>query len=284
MRRFLIAWFALLCSVASALAAQTIDGTQTGGSNGVTGIANSVGLTTASTNDIIVVIVAAERTNAQGSLATVSSITDNQGSPLTYTKRSAFSFQNASHGTPFIDLEVWYAVAASTLSNVTITATLSVAADNASIIVFGVTSSNTSTPWDTASGSSGSCTVGTANGFCAQTSSTGTPSVAGVSTACDKTMIVQAAYAAANDVDPTDLTAGTGFTIVANKDQSGGTNFSKVAAQQNVVAATQSSITTAFAAASWPGYITIMNALQDATATCGASANPPGLMLLGVGQ
>lgn len=266
MRKFLAAWLLLsLCS--PAFAALSIEGTASAATNGNCTGANPA-VTTVSANDILTVVVGTNNVSASGSAPAVSSISTTGQASLSLTKRSAFSVQSAGAGTPWLDVEVWWALAAAA-GTYTIHAVAS--ADDCAVIGFGVAGANTSTPWDT----NGSLTA-TANG-------TGSaPSITGVSTTCDKTMLLMAAFAANTSAGYTDQTAGTGFTIITNQAANAGTNFSKTAAQQDIVAVAQSGITTSFAV-SWVGWIASVDAIRDATASCGAAANSGGIPLLMLG-
>ena len=130
-------------------------------------------LTTTQPNDIIVVHEFNESNGA--SIFTVSSITDSDG--LHWQMRSATTTPNdlvlgqGAH-TSAADNEVWWALAASPLSNDTITINLSGTSDCGSAVAFGVTGANTSSPWD----SNGSLPAE------AISVSGSTPSVSGIST------------------------------------------------------------------------------------------------------
>lgn len=106
------------------------------GSNSSVGTANgttTLTLTTTQSNDVIVAIIAA---NALGSSVTAPG--------LTFTQRS-----QANNSGSAWRVTTFYAIAASPLSNVTITLNWSNGNVLTSCWVFGVSGANTVTPWDT---------------------------------------------------------------------------------------------------------------------------------------
>ncbi len=123
-----------------ALGAFAIDGWQTAQVTG--GSSPSVTLTTTLTNDIIVLCIFNENgTTVPANIRTVSSVS---GGGLTWASRAGYSRTNNNTGRP----EIWWAFAASALSAVTITATLSGTTDDSSLVAFGVNGCYTATPWD----------------------------------------------------------------------------------------------------------------------------------------
>ena len=145
------------------------DGTPAKGlSNGTATVTtNTTTLTNSTPNAIIVAVIYWELNGALPTLTGVS------GGGLTWTKRSGVNTGGISA------MEVWWALAASPLSGVTVTATFSGNQDNAAIIVVPFKNVNTSTPWDsnvsipatqTSGGTSGSftpsLTVSTTNNDC----------------------------------------------------------------------------------------------------------------------
>lgn len=102
----------------------------------------SSGKTTTSTNDVIVALIGI--CNGSNSQLTVSSVS---GGGLTWTKRAAQAFLTTG-GFQYTSFEVWYAIAAGTLSAAAITATLSGSSVAGTIQVFAVSGANTASPWD----------------------------------------------------------------------------------------------------------------------------------------
>lgn len=110
-------------------------------------------VSTTASSTIVVLFIAAERTNAQGSSATVSSVA---GGSLTWhlrkQKQDAWGGSQciAGAGNPcFGDTEEWWASASSPLSSASITVTFAQTIDNATMVAFGVTGAgSTSTPFD----------------------------------------------------------------------------------------------------------------------------------------
>jgi hypothetical protein len=98
-------------------------------------------ITTSLTNDIIIAYIATTETGAAAK--TVSSVA---GGSLTWTKY--VSQAGTTAGGNGRNLEVWWALATGTLSAVTITATLSGNATEATIIVHGLHGANLTTPFD----------------------------------------------------------------------------------------------------------------------------------------
>jgi hypothetical protein len=117
------------------MTAPVLDGTAATGQASTTNTLTAT-LTTANANDIIVVMVGVELGTGAPTVSSVS------GGGLTWTRRSQ------AIGNSSVTLEVWYAVAASPLTSVTITATTSANFDNGGIIAFGITGCNTASPWD----------------------------------------------------------------------------------------------------------------------------------------
>jgi len=194
----------------------------------------TVALTTSLTDDVVVLMVAGEKTTA-GAFQ-VSSVAD--GSGLTWALRQRLQITGGRHTNPQF-LEIWWAHAPTALSAVTITATLSAAVDNGSILAFGVNGANTSTPWD-------------ANASLPKTNSdvTGTnttPSASGVSTTATNTMLL----AVWSNSNAGTATAGppTGFTEIEFPQNSGGTDWSWMEAAYEVVASAQSSVAETFTVA-----------------------------------
>jgi hypothetical protein len=240
-------------AVATSGTAPVPDGSPaTGRDSGTTSVPTNVALlTTSNANDILVAFIYNNRTSGQGSAITVSSVTDNN--TLTWAKApgSSFSFQSAAPGTPFIDVEIWWALAAAAQTNNTVTATFAATMDNAAIIVQAFTGcGNLSAPWDVNGSLPATANSGTA----------GAPAITGISTTAAGTALLAFVASANTSAGYTDQTAGTGYTMIANEVAQAGTNFSKGAAERQAFTAAQSGLTADFAV-SWNGWIAIAHAL-----------------------
>ena len=207
-----------------------LDGSATG--SFTSAASGTVTLTTSLSNDVIVVMVEDEDVN-NAVVRTVSSVT---ATGLAFAHRSTGSI-NAS---PYTETEVWWAAAASALSSKTITVTLSGSIDDASIVAFGVSGANTATPWD-------------ANGALPATAtgaSSANPTVNGVSTSNANDMLLGfTGLSLPGSGTPATETAGAGYTLIQTQVNGGATGASEAAAEYKVVAATQSSVSVAFATA-----------------------------------
>lgn len=212
------------------------------------GTTTAITYSTTSTNDIVLVISGNNRTSGQGSATTVLSVSDTAG--LTWANRKQFSGHLG--GNPWVNLEIWWALAASAQSSQTITITFNATIDNASTIVLGVNGAKTSTPWDT----NGSIP---ATGI--EPTNTTAPTVSSVSTTCVKDMLVMAAITSSGGINPPNQTTGTGFSSVTTINSSGGADFSASAVQTGIVTSAQSGITTSFGT-SWAAWVAISDALQ----------------------
>jgi hypothetical protein len=133
-------WLWLLA--APAWAAIAFDGSASGKSATAT-LATTGGITTAGTNRIIVALISTIDSTAA---PTVSSIS---GGSLTWNHTRYASGSQPIGSSLFADTEIWWALAPSSLSAATITATLSGAPSfSGDIAVFGVSGANTSSPFD----------------------------------------------------------------------------------------------------------------------------------------
>ena len=226
-----------------------LDGSSSGMSFGVTTVAAA--LTTTKTNDIIVVMVGAEITS--GASINVASVA---GGGLTWALRKRLQY-NAGRRTPPNPqtYEVWWALAPSALSAVSITATFSGAADNATIVAFGVNGAKTLAPWDT------NASLPVTNTDVIQTDNN-PPSVSGVSTTAVNTMLI-AGWSNSN-AGPALAGPPTGFTEIAFPQESSGSDWSWQEVSYQIVSAAQSSITETFVQgrADWG---IIADAIQAAT-------------------
>jgi len=241
-----------------------VDGFATGCFGGATQTApcttgtssGSATLTTASSSDVVVVLVSNEDTG-NGILRTVSGVS---ATGLTFAKRSSGSIS----ASPFSDAEVWYAIASSPLSSSVISVTLTGATDDASIIAFGVSGANTASPWDPNLSLPAGAT-GTTASF---------PSVGGVSTSNANDMILgfTGVLTSSDPSFPTE-TAGSGFNLVTTQVNGNGIGGSEASAEYKVVSAVQSASTVAFGTTtdSVDRWVMIGDAIQAApAATSGA--------------
>lgn len=212
----------------------------------------TVALTTSDSNDIIVVLVTNEdETNT--AVRTVSTIT---ATGLTFVERGTpLELQAPSYQ----DEEVWWALAASPLS-VTITVTLSGATDDTVIVAFGVNGANTASPWDA------STSLPAVNNGVPGT----VPTVSGVYTTNAHDMIL-GFQANGNGAGTTATveTAGSGFTLIQNLDNEGGSNGEDGAAEYDIVSTQQSSATLAFGTATTASdyWLMIGDAIQASSST-----------------
>lgn len=110
----------------------------------------AVTLSTASPNDIIVVIVADENPSAVEKVTSISSANLPSGS--WHERSNLTQYTTYPSYSSYTDMEVWWAYAPNKLSSETITATLSGSIDDGAIIAFGVSGANTTAPWDTNAG------------------------------------------------------------------------------------------------------------------------------------
>lgn len=239
----------------SAITPQTplaIDGTPQGGiATGGTTCAPSALTTT--TAGIVIFATHAEATAIQGDHPIASGVS---GGGLTWARRSTLSLDGGV--APYATLDVWWAYSSGALTAQTITVTWgNVTIDDMSCVVFGVknfTGTNYQTqPWD----SNGSLP--------ATASSTGTsaPTVSGVGTTSANTMLL----GIGGTTSGTNVTAGSGFTIIKNQHNGGGVNASDTFTEQDVVSVTQSGISIAFT-----GSVARWTMIGDALAQSGSVA------------
>ena len=121
------------------------------------GSSQSVTLTTSLTNDIIVLGIYQENGSFGATIQTVTSVS---GGSLTWAQRAGYSRTNNNAGR----LEVWWALAASPLSAVTITVTLSGTTSQWGIIAFAANGPTTGAPFDANVSLPGTADPTTANG------------------------------------------------------------------------------------------------------------------------
>jgi hypothetical protein len=222
--------------------ALSVDGIAT---NTGTGNSGSVTLTTTLSNDIIVVLIACEA-DSRGAGANPSSVSSVTATGLSFTQRSRFHSESGiqAHGiVADLDYEVWWALAASPLSSVTISVSMTNSGGNIddwAITAFGVNGANTSTPWD-ANGSLPS-TANTAN------LSTTAPSCSGISTTAANTMIFGFAWSGSDGVNTiaAGSIGGTGATTISILANGGGGLNANNYSEYLVVTSAQSSISANF--------------------------------------
>lgn len=230
---------------------------------------NTQTITDATTNIWVCVAVSTERTNAQGSLSTVVSVTDVVG--VTFTKRASTSQSNFGTNGYYINLEEWCGFSSGALAAAVITVTVSAAVDDGTFLIWTIDGANTSTLFDT----DGSLPV------LASHVGTTAPTATGVSTSCASDMVVLLTNSATYG---TSETAGTGYTIITQQANGGGVIGLNTAAEQQIFATNQSGISPAFGT-NWQDWLVIADAYQQAGATCsGAAAFVGYKTLLGVGK
>lgn len=283
LRRLIGGAIALLFVCQSAWGAITTDGAADGqGNTNTTCTTNStLNLTTTNSNDVVIAFIWANRTNAQGSLPTPSSVS---GATLgNFTFYAAVTASNYGASGDYFDLEIWYVVAASPVINEIITSTYSNTFDNCAISAQAFTGAKTSgLPFDTNSSLPASSST---NGNGTGKDNTGTiPSLSGLSTSYDKTVLLgAAAFSAGTNTNA--QSAGGGFTSIHNLSPAAGAQFTKESTEYQTTESSspQSGQTVAFNA-TWANWIMITAALVDATGVIPGGSSAPARMLLGVGQ
>lgn len=143
MKRFLLTLL-ICCLSHPAFATLSLDGTPASNTT------PSAAITTTKTNDVIVFVTSCYSGSGVCSVSGVS------GGSLTWNLRKACDGAVAANPS----LEIWYAIAPSTLSSQTITATFTNAPSSTRVMVFAVNGANTTTPFDVNSSAFG-CTTGT---------------------------------------------------------------------------------------------------------------------------
>lgn len=235
------------------MASPTLDGSATGIKSTTNN--NSATLTTSNTNDIICVIAYCEKS------PTPPSVTSVTGGGLTFQKRKALLYAVS-------DLEIWWALAPSALSATVITANYSASFDDASMIVFGVSGCNTSSPWDGNASVPATYTAG----------ANGTPSFTGTSTSSADDFLI---FSWGAEWSGTSTAVATGFTNIATSQNSGGGLFSSAGVAYERVSAKQSSATF-----TWGGSIngtdvvSIFDALTADASVAGGPARPRQMIVM----
>lgn len=259
----------------TALAQIAIDSTGVSGqSNNSTTVTSAAYGSGAHSNLLLLCWVGNERTSTQGSLATVTGMSDTTGQTLTWSKKWGKS-DSKSTLNAYVDKELWYTYSSSAIaSNATFTATLSVAPESSVIICQGYTGANSTYSFDPNSSLPASAIV----------AASGTPTVSGVSTSEAATLLIGSALSSQTAGCST-LTAGSGFSLVAQiHNQSGTTNNACMVAEYQIVSAAQSGISIGFTG-SWADTITVGDAACAASnSSCGAVAAASYGALLGVGH
>lgn len=209
-----------------AFAALALDGSSTGACNTAKTSCTTT-LTTASINDVIVIYVTAANTST-----TIPTLNTPTATGLTFTLRSSTSGNVATNNGMI--LSSYYAIASSALSSVVITATTSASADTITLVAFGVSGANTSTPFDT----NGSLPATAQN----LTSTGTTAQITGVSTNSSNTMIIAGFTQQSNSFSSFPGPAA-GYTAINYVNNSGTSAFNPMTSEYEVVSATQSSAT-----------------------------------------
>ncbi len=223
--------------------------------------ATSTTVTTASitcaAGDVIIVFISSASNNL------VSSITDSLSTHLTYTGRCSTSSCGAT-GHNSESVEEYYAITSSA-ATFTITATMA-GTSTYDIYAFGITGANTASPFDADF---------TANSLLTGHSSSGAPTVTGVSTANTNDIIVGLVGVASTTLE----TASSPFTLVGSAhDQTG----QGIAAEDEIVSTTQSGITVSFGTspgAEWTEIVDAVEAVPAPTLTLAPTSGPPGQVI-----
>jgi hypothetical protein len=215
------------------LPAPSLDGNATG--TWVTGASFAIApFSTTSTNDVVVLSI---ETYLSGSSVTVSSVSDTllgitwQGAP-----RKSFVSCTGTQESTHIE---WYGTAANALTADTIVINLSTTPTSASGISFGISGSDTTTPFDPAAGLPATAVSSCSNG-------NSSPTLSGVSTAADTDLVFSlfGAYQATTETAGT--IGGTTATLVTAVAGTGDSN-----AVEYIAATTaQSSVSCTFGAVS----------------------------------
>lgn len=220
-----------------------VDGLASNNSSASTTVA--VTLTTAQAGDIIIVAVNANRTAAQGSVTTVSSIASTNLPSGAWTKRSgvqltgvnATGSNNTSFGTTaYDDTEIWWAYSSGALTSEVITVTFGATIDDCTAVAMGVTGfSGTyyqTAPWDP-------------NGAVPATAThaTGltTPTVPNVSTTAGNGMAIMVVSANSNP-DGNMVATNDGYTRQLAVGNNGGTNWARIFLYTKVTSAPLSNV------------------------------------------
>lgn len=214
-----------------------------------TASSGTVTLTTSLTNDIVVVAIGFESTIGQGA-QTVSSVA---ASGLTFHQRGAQAYLSPASPNANVQLEIWWASAASALTSEIITVTLSGTIDNESMVAFGVNGVlNLAAPWDT----NASLPAFT----------TGSPATAPTFSTTQRNDFLLAAGTTPNIFQPGQSPP---YTAIATANNTGGVNFSHTTVAYDVVSTPQSGATGGVTAPLSPGIL-----YSDALTAGGNQAQP----------
>ena len=205
-----------------------------GSATGTFSTTNSGTITLSTTNpdDLIVV----EETNEDGPNAVMLTVSSVTASGLTFAQRSSVTL-----GAPtYQDTEVWWAVATSALASTVIRVTLAGTTDDASLVAFGVSGANTTSPWDANAALPAAATGNPST----------TPTVSGVSTSNPNDMILGFQGNGNNaGVVAVSETAGSGFTLIRDVTNNGAANADDASAEYETVSTAQSGISVGFGTA-----------------------------------
>jgi hypothetical protein len=186
------------------MAAPVVDGTATGIGTAVASIAMG-GLTTTGANRIIVVQVSIGSTTG----TTPPAVTSVTGGSLTFTRRS--QIVSAAQNNLKDSLEVWWALAPSTLTSTVFTVNFASSTyDDAAALVFGVSGCNTAAPWDT-----NSSLPATGSGVL-------TPTFSGISTTSANCLLL---FGVGSDRIFSQNNPPSGFTLVVGSYNGGGSRY-----------------------------------------------------------
>lgn len=228
----------------------TVDGyaQAAGGGNLTTG--SVAGLSTTNANDIIVFAVMSS-SQGHGAGPTLISGTPSSTNTTGWTKRIAAT-STAHNGSV---LEVWYAKAAAPLTNETISWTWAQQLDDAAAIAIGFSGVDQTTPFDV----NGSLPATNKND-----STTTAPSVPGVSTTAQNTMLLAFAGVAQNGVFTSPASIPSGFTTMgtAPTTNNGNLGANMIGAYQTE-SSPQAGLTITFATSS-NTWIAVVDALRSA--------------------
>lgn len=201
----------------------------------------SASLTTTSADDVIILIIANEKNTDDASDTTVTSVSDTAG--LTWTLHKQFNWQITHGSVTRQDMEIWWAHAPSALTGDTITVTtantstnaLAGLTDDSCFVAFGISGANFTSPFDT------NVSIPASGADPSQGNSTMTRQVTGISTTSVDTMLISAMANSFNQTG-TSITSPSGFTVVAQPNNTGGGLFEYLSVNYKVVNAQQSSL------------------------------------------
>jgi hypothetical protein len=275
MRALLAAVFICLFVVA-AQAVPAIDGTCATGIDSA-GTVITLTQTTTSTNDIIIVGTHNERTAAQGSFATVSTISDTAALTWHLRKRLQLNAGSGSGGAAFNNAEEWWAFSSGALTADAIVITFSTTVDNATAGSCGISGANTTNPFDN-NASMPDTNTGIVNS---------PPTVTAGTTSNTNDMLLGFVF---NPTGVSQVGVGTFNAVNATAvdfsiNEPAGTNFSNSSMQHLNVAATQSAISfiASTNTATWLAFFDAICQAGGTNCTGGsAAAVPKNILLMGI--